>query len=169
MTHTNFEVKKGWEPNSRYGSRLIFWRSWVRIRALYTGWTFFHIPICCKNCNVWLKKMKINKKRPGMALLKNKKEVCTKIQNKIIYISGHTGRWPDGSFTSAFEMACTCWDFKEQLTQSLMNSFMDQQCDQKKSPNVYKSGPKMISLEKLKILTPLQKLPKCVRFGQNNC
>ena len=32
----------------------------------------------------------------------------------------------------------------------------------KKSPNVYKSWPKMISLEKLKILTPLQKLPKNV-------
>ena len=29
-----------------------------------------------------------------------------------------------------------------------------------KSPNVYKSCPKMFSLEKLKILTPLQKLPK---------
>ena len=34
------------------------------------------------------------------------------------------------------------------------------QCDQKKSPNVYKSWPKMISLENRKILTPLQKLPK---------
>ena len=33
----------------------------------------------------------------------------------------------------------------------------------KKLPNVYKSCPKMISLEKLKILTPLQKLPKTVR------
>ena len=32
----------------------------------------------------------------------------------------------------------------------------------KKSPNVYKSCPKMISLEKWKILTPLQKLPKYV-------
>ena len=32
----------------------------------------------------------------------------------------------------------------------------------KKSPNVCKSCPKMISLEKLKILTPLQKLPKNV-------
>ena len=32
----------------------------------------------------------------------------------------------------------------------------------KKSPNVYKSCPKMISLEKLKILTPLQKLLKNV-------
>ena len=33
----------------------------------------------------------------------------------------------------------------------------------KKSPNVYKSCPKMISLEKLKISTPLQKSPKNVR------
>ena len=32
----------------------------------------------------------------------------------------------------------------------------------KKSPNAYKAYPKMISLEKLKILTPLQKLPKNV-------
>ena len=32
----------------------------------------------------------------------------------------------------------------------------------KKSPNVYKSCPKMISLQKLKILTPLQKLTKNV-------
>ena len=32
----------------------------------------------------------------------------------------------------------------------------------KKPPNVYKSCPKMISLEKLKILTSLQKLPKNV-------
>ena len=36
------------------------------------------------------------------------------------------------------------------------------QCDQKKSPNLYTSWPKMISLEKLKILTLLQKLPKNV-------
>ena len=32
----------------------------------------------------------------------------------------------------------------------------------KKSPNVYKICPKMISLETLKLLTPLQKLPKNV-------
>ena len=31
------------------------------------------------------------------------------------------------------------------------------QCDQKKSPNVYKSCLKMISVEKWSILTPLQK------------
>ena len=36
------------------------------------------------------------------------------------------------------------------------------QCDHIKSPNVYKSCPKMISREKLYILTPLQKLPKNV-------
>ena len=30
----------------------------------------------------------------------------------------------------------------------------------KKSPNVYKSCQKIVALEKLKILTPLQKLPK---------
>ena len=33
----------------------------------------------------------------------------------------------------------------------------------KKLPNVYKSCPKLFSLEKLKILTPLQKLLKNVR------
>ena len=32
----------------------------------------------------------------------------------------------------------------------------------KESPNVYKSCPKLISLENLKILTSLQKLPKNV-------
>ena len=36
------------------------------------------------------------------------------------------------------------------------------QCDQKKSPNVYKSCPKMIWLEIWYILTPSQKLPKTV-------
>ena len=40
----------------------------------------------------------------------------------------------------------------------------------KKSPNVYKSYPKMISLEKLKIMTPLQKnSSEFGRFGQINC
>ena len=36
------------------------------------------------------------------------------------------------------------------------------QCDEKKSPNFNKSCLKMISLEKLKISTPLQKFPKNV-------
>ena len=38
-----------------------------------------------------------------------------------------------------------------------------EQWAQKKSPNVYKNCPKMISLEKLKILTPLQKFFRNVR------
>ena len=46
----------GLEPwSSGYGRRLMFQRLRVRILALYTGWTFFHIPICCKICNVCLK------------------------------------------------------------------------------------------------------------------
>ena len=38
-------------------------------------------------------------------------------------------------------------------------SLFEGSVDQKKSPNVNKSCPKMIALEKWKILTPLQKLP----------
>ena len=40
--------------------------------------------------------------------------------------------------------------------------FSGDQCDKKKSPNVYKSCLKMISLEIWYILTPLQKFPKNV-------
>ena len=36
------------------------------------------------------------------------------------------------------------------------------QCDQKKSPNVYKVAQKMISQQKGMVLTPLQILPKNV-------
>ena len=58
----------GREPwSSGYGKRLVFRRSWVRILTLYTGWTFFTF-ICCKNCDVCLKK---RKKRPRIAHLKN--------------------------------------------------------------------------------------------------
>ena len=49
----------GREPwSSGYGRRLMFQRSWVQIPAPYTGWTFFHIHICCKICNVRLKSRK---------------------------------------------------------------------------------------------------------------
>ena len=54
----------GREPwSSGYGWWLMFERSWVRIPAKYTGWTFFTL-ICCKNCIVCLKRPK---KRPGLA------------------------------------------------------------------------------------------------------
>ena len=43
----------------------MFRRMWVRIPAPDTVWTFFTL-ICCKNCNVCLKRPKINeKKKPG--------------------------------------------------------------------------------------------------------
>ena len=44
----------------------------------------------------------------------------------------------------------------------LSNSRVEAVWPEKKSPIVDKSCPKMISLEKLKIFTPLQKLPKNV-------
>ena len=47
----------------------MFRRSWVQITAPLTGLRFFTF-ICCKNCNVCLKKTKINEKRPGMGHLK---------------------------------------------------------------------------------------------------
>ena len=43
--------------SSGYGRRLIFWKLWVWILALYTGWTFFML-ICCKKYNICLKKSK---------------------------------------------------------------------------------------------------------------
>ena len=48
--------RKPWSSN--YGRRLMIQRLWVRIPAPYTGWRFFHIPICCKICNVCLKRRK---------------------------------------------------------------------------------------------------------------
>ena len=42
---------------SGYGRRLMYWRSWIRIPALFTGWTFFTY-FCCKNCNVCLQRRK---------------------------------------------------------------------------------------------------------------
>ena len=45
---------------------------------------------------------------------------------------------------------------------SKISSLISTSVTSKKSPNVYKSCTKVILLEKLKILTPLQKLPKNV-------
>ena len=42
----------------------MFWRLWVWILALYTGWTWhFFTLICCRNCIVCLKRLKIKRKR----------------------------------------------------------------------------------------------------------
>ena len=52
------DSKRGFEPwSSGYGKRLLFQSSWFRIQAPYTGWTFFTF-ICCKNCNLCLKRRK---------------------------------------------------------------------------------------------------------------
>ena len=62
----NFSLPVGREPwSSGYGRRLMFQRLWVRIPALYTGWTFFRICICCKICYVF-DKTKINEKEAGV-------------------------------------------------------------------------------------------------------
>ena len=44
----------------------MFRRLWVRILALITGWNFFHMYVL----DCLFEKMKINKKRPGMAIKK---------------------------------------------------------------------------------------------------
>ena len=49
-----------------YERRLMFKRSWVRIPASYTGWTWhFFTLICCKKV-VCLKRLKINGKEAGV-------------------------------------------------------------------------------------------------------
>ena len=47
----------------------MFQRLWVRIPAAYTGRTFITF-ICCKNCDVCLKRQKYAKKRKGVAQFK---------------------------------------------------------------------------------------------------
>ena len=51
--------------SSCYWMRLMVWRLWVWITAPYIGWTFFLICICGKNCNVFLKRRKINGNESG--------------------------------------------------------------------------------------------------------
>ena len=62
--------------------------------------------------------------------------------------------WPQINKTTVYHILPIQWDLGDRKSSCM-------QCDQKKATNVYKSCPKMISLEKL-ILTPLQKLPKNV-------
>ena len=50
--------------SSAYERRLMFWRSWVRILALYTGWTFSAF-VCCKKIKGCLKRPKINEIEAG--------------------------------------------------------------------------------------------------------
>ena len=70
----------GWESwSSGYGKRerFAFQRSWVRIPAPYTGWTFFTY-ICCKYWNnVFLKRLKMNEKEAGVGPFFLKKSTTT--------------------------------------------------------------------------------------------
>ena len=62
----HFGRTKGTEGEKQSCKRMVTgWDqcSWVRIPVRYTGWTFFEF-ICCKKCNVCLKKTKIYEKRP---------------------------------------------------------------------------------------------------------
>ena len=73
------------------------------------------------------------------------------------------GRFVLGEFVVYYTIRC-------QIIRILDEVASHDQCDQKKSPNLYKCCSKMISLEKLQILAPLQNLPKNVgRLGQINC
>ena len=47
--------------------------------------------------------------------------------------------------------------------------FVRTQCDQKNSPNVYKSYPKIISLQMIDFDTFTKIAKQCGRFGQINC
>ena len=84
----------GLEPwSSGNGRRLMFQRLWVRILALYTGWTFFHIPICCKICNVVRKDE--NKRKRGRSwpiffkkTLTNWSSLVDKIRYKLSFMFG---------------------------------------------------------------------------------
>ena len=69
INNSNNKNYLGREPwSSGYERRLTFQRSWVRIPARYTGWTWnFFTLICCKNCiDVCLKRPKINEKEAGV-------------------------------------------------------------------------------------------------------
>ena len=56
-----------------YGRQLMIERSWVRIQAPYTGWIwhFSHLFVT-NNCNVCLKRPKINEKEAGVGPFFNK-------------------------------------------------------------------------------------------------
>ena len=87
-----------------------------------------------------------------------------KLSHFYFHICLHWSRYP--KFLAHFYTACT--SVQKELTG--FGTLLTTSVTSKKSPNIYKSCPKLISLEKWKILTPFQKLPKNVgRFGQINC
>ena len=62
------------EPwSSGFRRRLVSWRLWVWIPALYTVWTFFTF-ICCKNWNFCLRRWNKWKRGRGLPIFKENKK-----------------------------------------------------------------------------------------------
>ena len=80
----NEQTNKPW--SSGYGWQLMFERLWVRILTPDTGWTFFTL-ICGKNCNVCLKRPKINKKRWGWPIYNNNSDSSLHILQITLFCS----------------------------------------------------------------------------------
>ena len=93
----------------------------------------------CFICPCIVKRTKINKKSPGLAHFKKPFQFCLDLKLPILPTL-------QGNRNAAF------------LVNFYLRQLVCDQCDQKKSPNVHKSCPKMISLEKLKILAPTHKI-----------
>ena len=98
----------------------------------------------------------------NQTLIRNRKMVvkrCKLFQYRTLKIDAYA-TW--GLAIQNYSFACKIQNFETYL-----NSKGSTSVTRKKSPNVYKSCPKMISQEKIKILTPLQKLPNNVGdFGK---
>ena len=77
----------GHEPwSSGYGWQLMFERLRVRIPALYTGWTFFHIDLLQKIVLFVWEDQKYMKKRPGLVhFLKTKRHFTKYVCYTIFY------------------------------------------------------------------------------------
>ena len=94
--------------SSGYGRRLTIQRSWVRIPAPYTGWTWhFFTLICCKNCNnVCLKRPKINEKESRVGPFFFKKTISYISNEKHIWCKAESWSFCK-RILSAHSLSCT--------------------------------------------------------------
>ena len=114
----------------------MFWRSWVRILALYTGWTWqFFTLICCNNCIVCLKRPKINKKEAGVGpILKTTISMLTTPQspcqrwgdkNKREVSTRWSISWDQSSSSTPSSLPlCKCLPFKTFCTHDLVDLYL---------------------------------------------
>ena len=81
---------------------------------------------------------------------------------------GPSASWPLSSCAPSSQSAAFWWEYLGLAKSREWSKLYS--VTSKKSPNVYKSCPKLISIEKLKILKPFTKFAKeCGRFGPTNC